>query len=295
MVGKSKSKLKKELLDADILITSNWKNNNTPAPKLKLIQIPAAGYENIDISSIPNDCKLCNVYEHEDPIAEYCLLAMLESEIKLSQSDKKFKSLDWSDHFSNEEFRGELLGRKIGVIGYGSIGKKIIERANAFKMHSTAIVRNKDKYKNNNYGKVKIYTVKEIDKAILHLDYLIVACPLNKETENLINIDIIKRMKPDAVIINVARGKIINEQDLYRALKNKIIREAIIDVWYKYPKSNNLKNLWPSNFPMHKLDNITMSPHTSAWTEQMLNRRFKIIGRNISNILVGKKVLNQLN
>ena len=56
MVGKSKSKLKKELLDADILITSSWKNNNTPAPKLKLIQIPAAGYENIDISSIPNDC-----------------------------------------------------------------------------------------------------------------------------------------------------------------------------------------------------------------------------------------------
>ena len=107
MVGKSKSKLKKELLDADILITSSWKNNNTPAPKLKLIQIPAAGYENIDISSIPNDCKLCNVYEHEDPIAEYCLLAMLESEIKLSQSDKKFKSLDWSDHFSNKEFRGE--------------------------------------------------------------------------------------------------------------------------------------------------------------------------------------------
>ena len=208
---------------------------------------------------------------------------------------KKFKSLDWSDHFSNKEFRGELLGRKIGVIGYGRIGKKIIERANAFKMHSTAIVRNKDKYKNNNYGKVKIYAVKEIDKAILNLDYLIVACPLNKETENLINIDIIKRMKPDAVIINVARGKIINEQDLYKALKNKIIREAIIDVWYKYPTSNNSKNLWPSNFPMHELDNITMSPHTSAWTEQMLNRRFKIIGRNISNILVGKKVLNQLN
>ena len=51
---------------------------------------------------------------------------MLESEIKLSQFDKKFKSLDWSDHFSNKEFRGELLGRKIGVIGYGRIGKKII-------------------------------------------------------------------------------------------------------------------------------------------------------------------------
>ena len=296
-VGTNKSKLKKELFDADILISIAWNSGFPPAPQLKLIQIPGAGYDNIDFSSIPKKCRLCNVYEHEDPIAEYCLLSMLESEIKLSNINDKFKSLNWSDSFSNKNFRGELLNRHLGVLGYGRIGKEIIERANAFKMHTTAIVRNKSKYKKHNSKNVKISSVSQLKKIVKNLDYLIIACPLTKETENLVNIDLIKEMKPSATIINIARGKIINENDLYEALKNKIIREAIIDVWYNYPKSSesNLKKIWPSSLPIHKLKNVTISPHTSAWTEQMLNRRFKIIGKNISNLLEGKKLFNQLN
>ena len=65
------------MLDADIVITISWNTKSPPAPKLKLIQIPAAGYDHIDFGAIPKNCKLCNVYEHEAPIAEYCLLAML--------------------------------------------------------------------------------------------------------------------------------------------------------------------------------------------------------------------------
>ena len=71
---------------------------------------------------------------------------MLDSEIKLSKSNLKFKSGDWSDSFSSHIFRGELLGRHLGVIGFGRIGKEIIKRATAFNMKTTAIVRNPKKY-----------------------------------------------------------------------------------------------------------------------------------------------------
>ena len=293
-MGKSKSNLKKELIDADILITINWSSKSPPARKLKLIQIPAAGYDNINFSAIPKNCNLCNVYEHEAPIAEYCLLAMLDSEIKLSKSNLKFKSGDWSDSFSSHIFRGELLGRHLGVIGFGRIGKEIIKRATAFKMKTTAIVRNPYKYYKNNSLKAKFSSVYNLKKIIKNFDYLIIACPLTDETRELITLEKLKNMKKSAAIINISRASIIKEEDLYVALKKNIIREAFIDVWYNYPRSNNTKNLLPSKFPILKLDNITVSPHTSAWTKQMLNRRFKIIGKNILNLSEGKKLINQL-
>ena len=294
-VGKSKSNLKKELLDADIVITISWNTKSPPAPKLKLIQIPAAGYDHIDFGAIPKNCKLCNVYEHEAPIAEYCLLAMLESEIKLSKSNIKFKSGDWSDSFSDHIFRGELLGRQLGVIGYGRIGKEIIKRAKVFEMQITAIVRDPNKYKGNSLSAIKLSSINNFKSIIKDFDYLIIACPLTNKTRELITLDIMKKMKSSSVIINIARGDIIKEKDLYTALKKNIIREAVIDVWYTYPNSNKIKNIWPSKFQIHKLDNVIITPHTSAWTEQMLNRRFKIISKNILNLLEGKKLINQLN
>ena len=219
---------------------------------------------------------------------------MLDSEIKLSKSNLKFKSGDWSDSFSSHIFRGELLGRHLGVIGFGRIGKEIIKRATAFKMKTTAIVRNPYKYYKNNSLKAKFSSVYKLKKIIKNFDYLIIACPLTEETRELINLEKLENMKRSAALINISRGSVIKEEDLYIALKKNIIREAFIDVWYNYPISNNIKNLSPSKFPILKLDNITASPHTSAWTKQMLNRRFKIIGKNILNLSEGKKLINQL-
>ena len=128
-------------------------------------------------------------------------------------------------------------------------------------------------------------------KYIHDLDYIILCCPLNKNTENLINKDNLKLMKKSAVIINIARGDIINEEDFYFALKNNIIGGGIIDTWYKYPINKNKKKFKPSKYDFHKLNNIIMTPHTSAWSKSMIIRRSNLIKKILKIYFVRKNYI----
>ncbi|MDB3955577.1 2-hydroxyacid dehydrogenase [Alphaproteobacteria bacterium] len=292
-VTKRPSLLTKELSDADVFITTRWPNKKIIAPKLKLIQIPAAGYDNIHFESVPKGCIVSNTFEHEIPMAEYCLLAMLESEIHLNKMDIQLKKGDWTGYFSRTSFHGELYNQNLGIIGFGHIGKEISKRANAFGMNITAIVRDIKKYKNNN--KINFISSKNIKTIINKINYLIVACPLNESTKDMVDLKLIKKMNKRAVIINVARGPIVNEDDLYVALKHKLIRGAVIDVWYNYPQNNSSKKLYPSKNPLHKLKNVIFSPHASAWSHQLWDRRFKFICENLEKLYNNKKLKNIVN
>ena len=286
--------LKKELPNADVILTSRWPKKSIVAPNLKLILTPGAGYDNIHLPSVPKGCKVCNVFEHEAPIAEYCMLAMLESEIKLSKMDNILKKGDWTGYFSSSAFHGELLNKNVGIVGFGHIGKEVSKRAKAFGMNIFAYVRNIKKYKSK-IKNINFIYLRNIKKHINNCDYLIITCPLNAETKNLISLNLLNNMKKTSVIINVARGPIINEKDLYIALNKNIIREAIIDVWYQYPKNSHTKKLLPSKYPFHKLNNITMSAHMSAWTAKLWERRFEVMTQNIENLRNKKKLINIVN
>jgi phosphoglycerate dehydrogenase-like enzyme len=207
--------------------------------------------------------------------------------------DVQLRKGDWSGYFSSTSFHGELYNRNLGIIGFGHIGKEISKRANAFGMNITAIVRDIEKYKPN--SKINFISIKNIKKIINKIDYLIIACPLNNNTKDMIDLKLIKKMNKNAVIINVARGPIINEGDLYEALKNKLIRGAVIDVWYNYPQSDSGKKLYPSKYPLHKLENVKLSPHASAWSHQLWDRRFKFICENLEKLYNNKQLKNIVN
>ena len=113
-VNKKPGELTRELFDADVFITTRWPNKNINAPKLKLIQIPAAGFDNIHFESVPKGCKVSNTFEHEVPIAEYCLLAMLEAEINLNKMNAQLKKGNWNGYFSSSSFHGELFNKNLG-------------------------------------------------------------------------------------------------------------------------------------------------------------------------------------
>ena len=101
-------------------------------------------------------------------------------------------------------------------------------------------------------------------------------------------------MKNSAVIINIARGDIVHEEDLYLALKNKVIGGAIIDTWYEYPLNKNKIKFKPSKYNFHKLNNVIMTPHISAWSSSMIVRRSNLIKKNIENLFNRRKLLNQI-
>ena len=285
--------------NTNVLITMSWGKSifggkeilKIPeTKKLQLLHTPGAGTDGINFDKLPKKCKVCNVYEHETTIAEYCLANILNWEIKLIKKSIKFKSLDWSDSlFSTGAPHSELKNKTIGIIGYGRIGKEIAKRLKPFGTNTyafTRIQRGKDKHLN------KSIEIKYLKKFIKDLDYIILSCPLTKKTENLINKDNLKLMKKSSVIINIARGDIINEKDFYLALKNNIIGGGIIDTWYKYPTNKDKKKFNPSRYDYHKLNNVIMTPHISAWSESMIIRRANFILKNIENLYFKKSLKN---
>ena len=279
-VTKKPGLLTKELSDADVFITTRWPNKKIIAPKLKLIQIPAAGYDNIHFESVPKGCIVSNTFEHEIPMAEYCLLAMLESEIHLKKMDTQLRRGDWTGYFSSTSFHGELYSRNLGIIGYGHIGKEISKRANAFGMNITAIVRDTEKYKKNN--KINFISIKDIKTIINKIDYLIVACPLNEKTKDMINLKLIKQMNKNAIIINIARGPIVNEEDLIIALSTNVIAGAGLDVYEKEPL--------PSNHKLRFVPNALLLPHIGYVTAENYSIFYTQMFENLESCVSGKPI-----
>ena len=286
--------------NTDVLITMSWGRSMfggkkatsiVPQKKLKLLHLPGAGYDGIDFSKISKNTKVCNVYGHEIPIAEYCIANMLAWEINLINKANNFKKLNWADSLILGAMpHGELYNKKVGILGYGKIGKEISKKLSCFDCAVTAFTRRK--IRKNKYLSAA-YLSLDLKKHIKSLDYLIIACTLNSSTEGLIGVDILSAMKKTAVLINVARGEIINEKDLYNALKLKHIGGAVVDTWYKYPNTTSIK-FNPSKYDFHKLKNIVMTPHVSAWSKNMIVRRAKLIKLNIENLYNKKKLINEI-
>ncbi len=296
--GFNKSSCEK-LKDIDILVSMSWgksiwgeslKVDIPITKKLKLIHLPGSGTDGVDFSKVPNGCKVCNVYEHEIAISEFIIANLLNWEIKLINKLENFKKYNWKDSmlFSKNP-HGELNNKKVAILGYGRIGKELTKKLTVFNSHTTIITRKKIK-------KEKVFNrnilISNIKKNIKDFDYFIVACDLNKSTFNLISKKEIKLMKKNCVIVNVARGPIVNEQDLYNALKNNLIGGAIIDTWWRYPEIKNKENFKPSRFDFGKLKNIVMTPHLSALSSNLLERRIKVISKNILALKRNKKLMN---
>ena len=114
---------------------------------------------------------------------------------------------------------------------------------------------------------------------------------MNEDTIGMIGAPQIAKMKPSSIIINVARGRIIAEEALYNALKNKKISGAVLDVWYNYI-GNDREKVSPSNLPFEQLDNVILSAHESASAPEQVERRWKFVAENICRATEGETPKN---
>ena len=124
-------------------------------------------------------------------------------------------------------------------------------------------------------------------------DFVVIACDLNDSTKDLFNAESLGQMKSTGVLINVSRGGIVDEQALYNALKTNSIGGAVIDTWYNY-NAQGKPEVSPYNYPFNELDNIVMSAHESAWTEQQAKRRWEFIAKNIRRVEMGQEPENKV-
>jgi phosphoglycerate dehydrogenase-like enzyme len=277
--------------EAEILVSVDFDGDLPPSPRLRLILVPAAGLDAVDLATVPAHCRVCNAFEHEIGISEYVTAAMLHHIVDLSGRSARFKAGSWAESPRlSAPLRPELARRTVGSIGYGHIGRAIATRAKACGMRVMALARSRREV---DPSPDWLGEPQDLPTLLEAADFVVVACPLNEATRGMIAKAQLAQMKPDAVLINVARGPIVDEDALYQALATRRIGGAVLDTWYRYPEPGE-PSVRPSRHPFHELDNVVMTPHCSGWTEGLIERRFAVIADNIERLRDGRPLINQV-
>jgi phosphoglycerate dehydrogenase-like enzyme len=269
-----------EISGADVVVSLKFSREHNP-PDFRLLHVPGAGLDGINFNSLPAACQVCNVFEHEIPIAEFVAWAMLDWVIRPKELQCSFRNQKWVDTYRSRVPHAELYGKTLGIAGFGRIGQAIARRAQAFGMHIVAVDQQQSPFAADIVH--TLLSPKQLPELLAQADFVVIACPLNAQTKSLINAANIRCMKSTAVVINVSRAEIIDEQDLYEALHAKVIAGAYLDVWYRYPVGGE-DDVLPSRFRFDQLPGVCCTPHSSAWTHDLFERRYAFVAKNINRL-----------
>jgi phosphoglycerate dehydrogenase-like enzyme len=279
------------LADADVLVSARFTAEmGLVAQRLRLLVCPAAGTELIDRAALPQGAKLVNGTGHEIPMAEYVMGALVSLRQRFRESDTALRRGEWRYGFyGGNRMLQELWGTNLGLCGFGGIGQEIAKRAAAFGMKCAAVTVHREKARpaaTNLEFLGALSETADVDRLAAWSDELVVCCELSPLTRGLFDARRFALMKPGALFVNVARGPIAVEQDLYDALVAKRIAGAALDVWYQYPhEAGDVRP--PSGLPFGELDNVLMTPHASGWTDAAKERRLKAIAQVINDFAKG--------
>ena len=229
---------------------------------LKVISRHGVGYDNVDLKTLKkNNIKLLiTATANAVSVAEHVMYMILSLTKGLSRYDEMVRSGQFRNAVGSIR-TFELLNKKILIMGFGRIGRILIKRCLGFEMKPIIYDPFVDKEVIEKYGGIK---VENLDSALKVADFISVHLPLNDKTKNLIDLSKLKSMKKDVIIINTARGGIVNENDLDEAIKNNIIFGAGLDVFEKEP-------IQMTN-PLIKNKKVLLSPHSATFTEECTKR-----------------------
>jgi len=277
--------------DIDVLVSMAFtREMAAAAPRLRLVQVPGAGLDRIDRGALAPGTALANAYGHDVGIAEYVIGAMLAVTRTFCRIDADLRRGRWDSVWSGAPVPlwPELAGKTLGIIGYGRIGQAVARRALAFDMDVLAIRR--DASRPDPHRLAFLRGPAALDEVLGRADYLAITLALTPDTRGLIGAPQLARLRPTAVLVNVARGEVVDEDALYDALHRRVIAGAALDVWYRYPAGEAPTH--PGHRPFHELPNVLMTPHVSGWTEGMMDARAGVIAENIHRTARGEAPVN---
>jgi phosphoglycerate dehydrogenase-like enzyme len=276
-----------DIMPEDVVISLRFQRPPGAAPEFSLLHVPGAGLDGIALDALHPGTAVCNVFEHEIPIAEYVLASMLELSIDLQGMRARFSPGRWAETYRNRVAHDEIHGGTMGLIGFGRIGRAIALRARAFGLRILAV----DAAQGDPGPADALLPPERLNDVLAAADWLVIACPLTKATHGLIDAQALARMKKSAVLINISRAEIADQAALYAALRDERIGGAVLDVWYRYPQTSD-DTVRPADFPFHELPNVVCTPHSSAWTRDLPYRRYRVIASNIDRLRHGEPLIN---
>ena len=269
----------------------------------KLYQFSFTGVPDFMLPSIPPQLAVANCHQSSIPIAEYALAHILSWTVGIQSMDAELRHCTWKTSApgntcakAHRQPHRQVSNLTIGILGYGHIGEAIATRAVAFGSRVIATTLNPPlkppaplAWLGDDSHNPRLFA---------ESDFLIVCTPLLNSTRGLVGYNLLRRMAPSAVLINIARGPIVDEGALYNALKSKAIGGAVLDVWwnslFKLPEGGVGPSAWPSRLRFDELPNVLMSPHSSGSTPEAEEESIKEMATNLDNLAQGKPLINIL-
>ena len=267
-------------------------------PNLKLVATMSTGYDHIDLKNAKEKgIEVCNVPSYgENTVAEHTFALILALSRKIIESAERTKRGD----FSLEGLRGfDLKGRIIGIIGTGKIGKHVVRIAKGFEMNILAY----DAYPDNNYAQQMGYRYVGLDELLSNSDIITLHAPYMESTHHMINTNNIGKIKKGAILINTARGGLVETNALIEALRQGIISAAGVDVLeeecFIREEKQLLSNVFQATCDLRVLlqehmlmeqDNVIVTPHNAFNTKEALQRILDVTIENIKKFFEGNAV-----
>ncbi len=276
----SKSDLYDLVHDADGIICNLYNMGRDEIgmlDKCRVISRYGVGYDNIDTDAAASrGIAVCNVpdYAAEDA-SDHALALLFNCTRKISYRDRKIRGGFWNLHNDQPCYR--MTGRTLGVIGFGHIGRTLVRKIAGFGFAEILVYS-----PNTKPDLISAAGGKKVDFAevLVNSDYISIHCPLKADTAGMFDSSAFSRMKEGSILINTARGPIVNTEALCRALDSGKLSAAGLDVFDDDPLD--------SNSPLRKMDNVTLTDHAAWYSEESIVELKTKAARNVLEVLTGK-------
>jgi phosphoglycerate dehydrogenase-like enzyme len=285
------STLLKHAVDADIIV--GWRPTLKllqGAPKLSLFINPGAGVQHlIELFRELNQTRsvtLVNGHGNSYFTAQHAVALLLALTNKIIPHHNWMLDGRWRMG-DNDAISIPLRERKVGLLGYGAVNQKVHRFLSGFDLEFGILRHDWNKQTTSLPTDAMRYNIDELHSFLKWTDTLIISIPLTEITHGLIKEKELHLLGSDGLLINLARGQVVDEENLYRACRDKTIMGAAIDVWYDYtPEPDENGRKYPYHFPFHELDNMILSPHRAASPFNDLKRWDEVI-ENITRFSKG--------
>ena len=272
--------IEEHLRDAEVIFTISLRPEQLAfTRKLRWIHAPTAAVHQFLFPELVNgDVILTNSREVHGPVvAEHVISLIFALARKIPQAVALQQRREWGQQqiWTQNTQPQEVGGATLGLIGVGSIGRRVAQLASAIGMRVIAVREQVEMEKPR--GVQEVLPFAALDRLLQQSDYVVVAAPLTSATRGLLSADRFAAMKPSAYLINVGRGLQVDESALADALRTRRIAGAALDVFEREPL--------PADSPLWTLDNLLITPHTAGLTGKLWHRHYELFSRNLRHYL----------
>ena len=284
-----------DVADFDVLVNGrpdeNWL---TASDRLWALVIPFAGLPDTTVKMLRKFPKLrvYNLHHNALPVAEMVIGLMLSVARKIGELDRTFRKDDWTPRYGDNTDFMLLNGRRVLILGYGHVGREVGRLCSALGMKVSAVRRDPSQPVQEG---ISVHSTLDLPQLLPNTQVLIVCVPLTSETRMLLDANLLSRLPGEAILVNVGRAGVIDEEALFLSLKEAKIAGAGLDVWFNYPSSvEERPNTPPSRFPFKSLPNVVMTPHVAGKVQETEDLRMRHLARLLNQIAAGEEPQDQI-